>query len=208
MKMYLRAQSESEVHQHFKSANPTAGAAANGSKKKGKASISRHRVTHTERAAPWMTASFQHSRRDGPVRGLVFRQARLACALVIAAWINVIVSAQAGAEGLDVVPLPRVIVSDNVLFHLHTTLLTSVHPFIPLNHQCLLWVPTHLTFLHCSPSRGRREPHVCHCYQLLSRRRRFDVILGLILPQRLDLCVNSVKAFWPQMGWHVIVHWL
>ena len=47
-------------------------------------------------------------------------------ALVIAACINVTVSAQAGAEGLDVVPLGRVIVSDNVLFHLYTTLIASV----------------------------------------------------------------------------------
>ena len=94
--------------------------------KKGRASISRSRVTHSERAAAGMTASFQRSSRDGPVRWLVLRQGRLACALLIAAWINVIVSAQAGAEGLDVVPLGRVIASDNVLFHLHTTLLASV----------------------------------------------------------------------------------
>lgn len=68
--------------------------------KKGRASISPLRVTRSERAAAQMTASFQSSRRDGPVRGLVFRQGRLAYALVIAAWINVIVSTQAGAEGL------------------------------------------------------------------------------------------------------------
>ncbi len=83
-------------------------------------------MTHSERATARMTASFHRSHRDGPVRGLVFRQGRLACTLVIAAWINVIVSAQAGAEGLDIVPLGRVIVSDNVLFHLHTTLFASV----------------------------------------------------------------------------------
>lgn len=56
----------------------------------------------------------------------MFRRAHLARALVIAAWISVIVSAQAGAEGLDV-PLREVIVSDNVLFHFHTTLLASLY---------------------------------------------------------------------------------
>lgn len=95
--------------------------------KKGRASISPRRVTHSERAAARMTASFQHSHRDGQVTGLVFRQGCLAYALVIAAWINVIVSTQAGAEGLDAVLLERVIVSDNVLFHLHTTVLASLH---------------------------------------------------------------------------------
>lgn len=118
-------------------------------KKKGRTSIYPCGVTQRDTAQ--MTASFQRSSRDGLVRWLVFRQGRLARALVIALWINVIVGAQAGAEGLDVVPLGRVIVSDNVLFHLHTTLLTSKHllpshPSIPLPQQCLLRVPTGLTF--------------------------------------------------------------
>lgn len=46
--------------------------------KKGRASISPRRVTHSERATARMTASFQRSHRDGPVRGLVFRQGCLA----------------------------------------------------------------------------------------------------------------------------------
>lgn len=117
-----------------------------------------------------MTASFQCSRRDGPVRGLVLRQGRLVCALVIAAWINVIVSAQAGAEGLWRCSFRK---SDGIwqcAFSppYHPPRLGSCHPFIPLNQQCLLWVPTHLTFLHCSPPRGPKDPSVCHRYQPLS----------------------------------------
>lgn len=116
-------------------------------------------MTYSERAAAGMTASFQRSRRDGQVRGLVFRQGRLACALVIAARINVRVSAQAGAEGLDVVPFRRVIVSDNVLFHLHThpSCLRSCHPntplqcLMPLNQQCFFCEPQHTSLLFTAP---------------------------------------------------------
>lgn len=145
-----------------------------------------------------MTASFQCSRRDGRVRGLVFRQGRLACALVIAATINVRVSAQAGAEGLDVVPFSE---SDSIWQCAFSPPYPPfLPPFVPSKHPSsmfdasksavfFLWAPTHLPFVHCSPPRGPREPAVCHCYQPLSPRKRFDVILRLIWPSSETGCM-------------------
>lgn len=83
--------------------------------------------------------------------------------------------------------------------------------------QCAFSLPYHpphlpLSFYTTKSAMFAVGPNELHFFSLLHSqgtksfvsviRRRFDVILGLILPQRLDVCVNSS---WLQMGWHVMI---